>query len=921
MSPLLEQFIVEGRDCIQGIGEKLMALENAPDSDDLMTELFRLVHTLKGNSGLFDFPEMTRVLHAGEDLMDAVRDGRVAYSRELADGLLDAMDFVGQLIDEIEYLGAIEAGHAEPSNQLAQGLRALIPSQQQADKNTAPIPDASAQRPAPGEPPPLTLARIPEAARLLAWRAAAAGTPLFSIVYRPDEECFFQGDAPFHQARQTPGILWGKAVARAPWPALAELDCFRCQTDFHLLVAAERAEVDELFRYIPEQVTIQEMAPLALIVPDGHPNGGPVYGDFVDEARGLIDAGDLDGLQVGVTTLLELSSPTLWLSSALRWMQAIMETQPERHDLLRLLIASLNTLTPPDLSGIAKAGVTAAPAEAEEGYATRAPGRPTLAQASMREDDRVRIEAIFTAQTEILALPDTASWLTGRLRAVAATLRACLTQQGEWAAFADELDEALEIALAEHSAKSLGAWLAAFRERMASEPIASSIASSIAAPAAAAQTNVVNAAITPDTTGDAPLPAAARAPGATAAGEARYGRRADDAQIGKVLKVDQVKVDQLMNLIGEMVVAKNSLPYLANRAENQFGVRELARDIKAQYAVINRIAEEMQDAIMQVRMTPVSFVFQRFPRLVRDLSRKLGKEVELVLEGEETEADKNIVEALADPLMHIVRNSLDHGLETPEQRIAAGKPRAGKLVIRAVQESDRVLIEITDDGHGIDPAIVKRKAYEKGVIDEATLDRISDQEAINLVFAAGFSTAEAVSDLSGRGVGMDVVRNAIDKVGGAVSLSSQVDKGTTLILSLPLSMAVTSVMIIESNRQIFGVPMEMVVETVRLRRSEVRTIKRQRTTVLRSRIVPLLALNDLLAIPAEPLVNPDNELAALVVRIAGEQVGLLVDDFREVVDVILKPLPGELAKLGAYAGTALLGDGSVLMVLNPKELF
>ena len=207
------------------------------------------------------------------------------------------------------------------------------------------------------------------------------------------------------------------------------------------------------------------------------------------------------------------------------------------------------------------------------------------------------------------------------------------------------------------------------------------------------------------------------------------------------------------------------------------------------------------------------------------------------------------------------------------------------------------------------------------MIDEATLERISDQEAINLVFAAGFSTAESISDLSGRGVGMDVVRNAIDKVGGTVFLSSEVGKGTTLRLSLPLSMAVTNVMIVESNRQIFGVPMDSVVETVRLPRGDIRTIKQQKTTVLRNHLVPLLSLNDLLAIPADPVANPDDELATLVVRIGGEHVGLLVDDFREVVDVILKPLPGELAKLSAYAGTALLGDGSVLMVLNTKELF
>ena len=496
-------------------------------------------------------------------------------------------------------------------------------------------------------------------------------------------------------------------------------------------------------------------------------------------------------------------------------------------------------------------------------------------------------------------------------------MAACLRALGETP---EAVDAALAASLAAHSPQPLREWLDAFLEGLGLEmaPAPAPLPARVPRTAAPADEAARPGQSAPATI--APAVPAAAVP-AAAEGEVRFGRRAEDAQAGKVLKVDQAKVDRLMNLIGEMVVAKNALPYLANRADNQYGVRELSREIKAQYAVINRIAEEMQDAIMQVRMMPVSLIFQRFPRLVRDISRKLGKEVELVLEGEDTEADKNIVEALADPLIHIVRNSLDHGLELPEARAAAGKPRTGRLHIRAAQESDRVVIEIADDGRGIDPAVIKRKAYEKGVIDEAQLERLSDQEAVNLVFAAGFSTAEAVTDLSGRGVGMDVVRSAIDKVGGTVALRSTVGRGTALRLSLPLSMAVTNVMIVEADRQIFGVPMDLVVETVRLPRAAIRRIKRQQTTVLRGRIVPLVALTELLAVPAEPRANADDELAALVVRVGSERVGLLVDAFREVVDVILKPLPGELAKLSCYAGTALLGDGSVLMVLNPKELF
>jgi two-component system, chemotaxis family, sensor kinase CheA len=319
-------------------------------------------------------------------------------------------------------------------------------------------------------------------------------------------------------------------------------------------------------------------------------------------------------------------------------------------------------------------------------------------------------------------------------------------------------------------------------------------------------------------------------------------------------------------------------------------------------------------------MMPVSVVLQRFPRLVRDISRRLGKEVELVLEGEDTEADKNIVEVLADPLMHIVRNSLDHGFELPEQRLARGKPRCGRLVIRATQESDRVRIEVSDDGRGIDPEQVRRKAVAKGIIDAAQAERLTDAQAQELVFAPGFSTADAITDLSGRGVGMDVVRTALSNAGGTLELHSAPGAGTTLRLSLPLSVAVTNVMVVESDGQIFGVPMDLVVESVRLPMAAIRNIKQSMTTVLRGAIVPLVALNALLALPAEPQPNGDNELAALVVRAGGERVGLLVDQFRGVIDVLLKPLPGELGRMACYAGSALLGDGSVLMVLNPKEL-
>lgn len=902
MNQLLEQFLSESRDVLQGIADKLMQLEMEPDSKDIITDLFRLVHTLKGNSGLFDFPEMTRVLHAGEDLMDAVRDGRVSYSQALADRLLDAMDFVVLLVDEIESNGTIGADHAQNGMRLAESLRQLL-SSSTSTVAVAELPSvAASELPAAMLIPELVgLVALAEDKRMALYREALAGSSLLVVEYTPEPECFFKGEDPLYQAQQIPDAVWHSVHAREAWPALADLDAYSCNLVFQALTTAMSEELYELFRYTLEQIVISPVPPIILALPQGEPNGGPVYGDFIADALGRLDRDDMSGLESLVKTMLELSSPDLWLSSALRWLLLVIELEPDNRYAQRSLIKSLETLVPPNWSSMREEFESNAQAEA----------KPVVA--GLSEAHAQAFHDVISAQREVLAQPDTDVWLPGRLYAVAATLSASHRAIGQTDHLA-ALNEALSKALETETAAPLLAWMNTFvlQAEVADDLITSpDLITSAAMMSLSAEVVQTSTYTEPSTDKQV----------AEAEPEGKFGRRSEDSYTGpKTLKVDQEKIDTLMGLIGEMVVAKNSLPYLAARAETQYKARELGREIKAEYAVINRIAEEMQSAIMQVRMMPVSFIFQRFPRLVRDTSRKLAKEVNLILEGENTEADKNIVEALADPLIHIVRNSLDHGIESPEVRRAAGKPAAGRLTISATQESDRVYIEISDDGKGIDPEIIKRKAYEKGIIDEATMERLTDQEAVNLVFAAGFSTAEVISDLSGRGVGMDVVRNAVEKVNGTVSLESEVGKGTRIRLSLPLSMAVTNVMIVESDGQAFGVPMDMVVETVRVARSEIRTIKKHQTTVLRGRIVPMRSLNDILAINAQPRANEDDELAILVVRINEEHIGIVVDDFRETVDIILKPMAGILGGLGGYSGSALLGDGSVLMVLNPREL-
>jgi two-component system chemotaxis sensor kinase CheA len=765
---LLDQFILEAREGLEQIGQRLLEVEKRPDDAELLNDLFRLVHTLKGNCGLFEFKALETVVHAGEDVLDRVRSGSLAYGSGIADALLEAMDFTAELIDAIAADGRLDPASMTRAQVLAKDLRRHLASPQ--SESAAP-PAGAAMPPSPA---PDWVTRLPEAVRI---------EGRIAMRYQPEPECFFKGEDPWSLALALPGLRHLEVAPRSPWPDPAAFDCYRCNLDLVMVSDAPRAYLEEHVRYVPEQVEWHVIQ--APVVPPAAAPGRP-----------------------------ELMSP----------------------------------------------GTGAC---ADDGHAV------VVARAA----------EVWRDQCELLARPELQP----------ATVVACRTALGHLlAALGDARSERLlhELDDLPSDAAALMQWARRHRPEQ-SEP----------------GDEVPNG---------EPTDASTR----RSTTDESSGDRAH-----RVLKVSQDKVDRLIELIGEMVVAKNALPYLAERAETVFQQRDLAREIKTQYAVINRIAEDMQHAIMQVRMLPVGTVFQRFGRLVRDTSKRLGKEVRLLIEGEDTEADKNVIESLADPLVHILRNCLDHGLETPERRLAAGKPACGTLRVSARQESDRVVLRISDDGAGIDPDRVRAKAVERGLIPGDRASALTDEEAQQLVFLPGFSTAESISDLSGRGVGMDVVRNAVERINGTVQLSSRRGEGTTVTLSLPLSMAVTNVMMIEVGGRRFGVPMDLIVETVRVPAEDIHHFKQARTTVLRGRIVPLRSLPDLLGLEEEARLNDDGEHALLVVRVGEESIGLLVDDFHGTSDIILKPLEGVLAGISAFSGTALMGDGSVLMILNPKELF
>lgn len=386
------------------------------------------------------------------------------------------------------------------------------------------------------------------------------------------------------------------------------------------------------------------------------------------------------------------------------------------------------------------------------------------------------------------------------------------------------------------------------------------------------------------------------------------------------IRVDQRLVNSFMDLVGELLVARNALPYLCQRAETVYRVPKLAAELDNKAESISQIVTSLQDVALEMRMLPVAKAFERFPRLVRDLSNKLGKKIALIMEGEETKADKDVIEALSEPLVHMVRNSLDHGIELPDERTATDKPAEGTIRLKAYQEAGFIVVEIVDDGKGIDPVRIRTKALEKGIITAESLSAMSDNEVIQLIFAPNFSTADQISDLSGRGVGMDAVQSMVTTFNGTVYVTSELGKGSTVRLTLPLSMAITNLLTIKQGGCTFGIPATELQETLgNLSLSAISTLGTEPGLKVRGELIPLFNLGRQLAIPGTHPWFPER-FSAVVVNIHGETIALAVDEFCDIIDAVMKPLTGMLASNPFYSGSTILGDGSIMLLLNLSQV-
>jgi len=385
---------------------------------------------------------------------------------------------------------------------------------------------------------------------------------------------------------------------------------------------------------------------------------------------------------------------------------------------------------------------------------------------------------------------------------------------------------------------------------------------------------------------------------------------ASGPQAETTVRVDTKRLDQIMNMVGELVLVRNRLLSL--------GINSNDESMSKAIANLDVVTGDLQGAVMKTRMQPIKKVFGRFPRVVRDLARSLKKEITLELVGEETDLDKNLVEALADPLVHLVRNSVDHGIEMPDDRAAAGKPRMGTVQLSASQEGDHILLTIEDDGKGMDPENLKEIAISRGVLDADAAARMSDVEAFNLIFAPGFSTKTEISDISGRGVGMDVVKTKINQLNGTVNIDSQLGKGTRLDIKVPLTLAILPTLMIVVGKQTFALPLGAVNEIINMDIKKTNTVDGQLTMIVRSKAIPLFFLGEWLIRGPKNIERDKGHV--VVVQIGTQQVGFVVDALIGQEEVVIKPLDALLQGTPGMAGATITSDGGIALILDVPSL-
>ncbi|WP_243311621.1 chemotaxis protein CheA [Fundidesulfovibrio agrisoli] len=973
---LFADFIVEAKEHLETIEPNLLELEKNPDNLGLLNEIFRPMHSLKGASGFLGLNHINGLAHRAENILDELRKGKIAVTSGIMDVILAATDALRTMIDNLETVGyegevetahiiaridSILAGEAEPESPAAPGDGTQVEDAPQQEE-AAVAEDAPESTPAPddGEAggqgrgfimpelvetgPPYSLQAIgeghlndflEEAQEIIASlndslleleKDPTAGGELVNDIFRF-----------FHNLKGNSGIIGHKELNALTHEAETLLNKVRKGE-----MVPTRGMIDLLLG------SVDMMESLVTRIDAKHNQAIPVDIDFlVEKLQEAVATGDVDlGPAPAPEAAAEAAAP-----------------EP----------AAVEPAAPSGGEGGQASGFDDEDSEIFEETVTQQLANIHMALDELAKDgtnkeyidglyrslDTLRNSASYMDFADIKVYAERTAGMVDQARkagldfemmvdilrqecsiledmlkkTISSLVKAPAAAEPESAPKSGPAAEPVpEVKVKAEEPKPEAKPAAPEPLKEAPKPVAETAAPKPAAKKAPepAATKAEEPAPKPKqepkpapAKAAEPAPKAAPAPASQAPAAQAQAQAQGGAKVSSTIRVDHEKLDHLMNLIGELIINRNRYALLARSLEEgKLDVQAIAQQLTETTYAMARLSDDLQDTIMKVRMVPVSSVFARFPRLVRDLSRKSGKEVELIMEGEETELDKSVVEVIGDPLVHLIRNSVDHGLETEETRRATGKSPAGKVWLRAYHRGNSVAIEVEDDGKGIDPAKMREVAVRKNLISPDEAKNLDDRDALELIFMPGFSSAETITDISGRGVGMDVVRTNIKNLKGAVSVSSEIGKGTKFTMTLPLTLAIIDALMVMVGNQTYAIPLDAVSETTKIEVRRMTEVNKRKAVTLRGEVLGIIELREVLEIP--PDGDDEKEIVSMVILQDNDRrLGVIVDRLLERQEVVIKPLGAYLSDfdMRGLSGATIMGDGSVVLILDPHEIY
>ncbi|WP_415398007.1 chemotaxis protein CheW [Sulfurimonas sp. CS5] len=880
MDPLLEQFLSEARENLSFIEQNIEDIGG--DDPELLNSVFRAAHTLKGGSGIVGFDSVRDITHHAEDLLDMLRDGRLKFAEGMREALYDAFDEVLNLVEAAEESEGIVNADEERVKEIVLSLNEQMGKTLEEEAgwtvNFSVLENTSSVINMPLNTLNGNLSQKVAFKNAQLDEEFCENENFYAVVFDVDDSCMVYGNDPIY----TLSLLGDKVLgicscmsdenAKSVLSGTEDADGLLLKVQLTAFIKASFEEIEEaLFNFI-EELQFLPLDISTLLSVDIGEAGHQI--DSLKELGKIAQNLDLPGIVEEVERSMELvGTDTLQYAQLQRFL---------------------------DISPLIKdSDTTKLCAFFENLYK----GEVYKAEAAVVADSVVEDEVVEKVESEVeVSQENSVIELNEHTLQAIENIKKQQLQALEYIQNDDDLKRV--ISMMDKIRKFIPEMPLEFNTK---DEIKTFLESQLGASVIEVEQELQEEVKTQEE----PEVEKEKVVQKTETKKAETQK----AVVGKTVKIDQESIDSLMNVAGELLVAKNSLPYLA---DNVVGLTHdaIKREIMDKYIFINRLTEQLQDLIMGMRMLPISYVFDRYPKLVRDISKKLGKKVKLEMEGGDTKLDKNMIEMLADPMIHIMRNSLDHGVEMPDVREQKGKNASGNVTLKAYAQSDKIIIEIKDDGAGINVERVAGKVLEKGLMTPEQIDALSEDEMAELVLLPGLSTAEEITEFSGRGVGMDVVKRSIESFGGSISISTKANQGTLITLAIPMSLAVTSLLHIQMNDIHYGLPMDSVSETVKLERSEIEYLHNEPFVYIRGEVIPLLFIKSML----NEEVMKKEPLSIVVLNIKNNLLAVVVNKFLGQLDVVQKPLVGIMENHPLFSGTALLGNGQIIMSIDPIGL-